>query len=137
MKKLLVAAVALAAGVASADIVSSSVVGYQQNDTIKGNQGVGATFLPVNGTAKMGDITVTGYGASYGDNSIYCCKLDTYGRSQTLMFWADYTEGNDTWYGWYNTEWDTEYNDVELQPGEGVWFYSPSASYLLNWPKAL
>ena len=85
----------------------------------------------------MGDVTVTGYGDSYGDNGIYCCKLDTFGRSQTLMIWADYTEGNDTWYGWYNDDWSTSYNDVELQPGESVWLKSPNASYLINWPKAL
>lgn len=129
MKKLMIAMAAMTAGVAMADIVSSSVVGYQQNATIKGNQGVGATFLPVSGTAKMGDITVTGYGDSYGDNGIDCCKLDTFGRSQAKMFWVDYTEGNETWYGWYNDDWSVCYNDVELQPGEGVWFKSPNAAY--------
>ena len=137
VKKILAVATAVVGTVAMADIVSSSVVGYQQNATVYGNQGVGATFLPVSGTAKMGDIVVTGYGDSYVDGGIYCCKLDIFGRSQTLMFWIDYTEGNDSWYGWYDIDGATSYNDVELQPGESVWLMSPSASYLLNWPKAL
>ena len=104
-----------------------SFVGYQQNATVYGNQGVGATFLPVSGTAKMGDITVTGYGDSYVDGGINCCKLDIYGRSLTKMFWIDYTEGDDSWYGWYDIEGTTCYNDVALQPGEGIWFMSPNA----------
>ena len=136
MKKLMIAAVALT-GLSAFALTSQNVVGYQQNDTVYGNQGVGATFLPVSGTAKMGDVTVTGYGDSYADNGIYCCKLDIFGRSLTQMVWVDYTEGNETWYGWYNDDWSTSYNDVELQPGEGIWLTSPSASYLLNWPKAL
>ena len=101
-------------------------MGYQQNATVYGNQGVGATFLPVSGTAKMGDIVVTGYGDSYVDGGIYCCKLDIFGRSLTQMFWIDFTDGDDSWYGWYDIEGTTCYNDVALQPGEGIWFTSPN-----------
>ena len=79
----------------------------------------------------MADLTVTGYGDEYADNGITCCKLDTFGRTITLMYWADYSEAGDTWYGWYNADWDVEYKDVTLAPGEGVWFKSPNANYKL------
>ena len=66
MKKLLVAAVALAAGVASADIVSSSVVGYTTSDLQNG--GKFTTFMvPFNNVADedagvdLADLTIANY----------------------------------------------------------------------------
>ena len=86
----------------------------------------------------MGDLRVTGYGEDYSDNGIYCSKLDTFGRSGTAMVWIDYKDGDDVWYGWYDSEGDIDYNDsVELASGEAVWLTSPSAEYQLNWPNPL
>lgn len=104
----------------------STLVGYQQNTTVKGNQGVGVTFLPVSGTGTMADLTVVGYEGEYLDNEIYCTKLDIYGRAITQMFWLDseaWEEDGEVYpaqYGWWNMDADTEYNATTLSAGESI-----------------
>lgn len=80
----------------------------------------------------MADIKVIGYDVTEGyyDNGVYCSKLDIYGRSVKQMIWVDYAEeGEGEWYGWYNDDWETSYNDEALQPGEGLWMTFPSANF--------
>lgn len=88
-------------------------------------------------TVDMGSVFVAGYGDSYEDGQIYCGKLDTFGRTITRMFWVDYSEGEDSWYGWYDGDWEAEYNDETIAAGEALWFTSPTAGWTLNWPSPI
>lgn len=114
--------------------LSTSVVGYNNQDAIAGNKGVGATFIALSGSGTMKDITVNGYDPEegYADDEIYCCKLNTFGQSGTLMYWVDYKEDESTWYGWYYDGWDDSAEDVPLAAGEGLWFSSPSEDYKIQ-----
>lgn len=102
-------------------------MGYNNQSTVYGNQGVGTTFMKISGDGCMGDLSVSGYGDEYADNGINCCKLNISGESLTTMYWVDYSEDGETWKGWYNDDWSISYNEsVLLAPGEGLWFNSPS-----------
>jgi streptogramin lyase len=88
----------------------------------------------------MADVAIEGYSETdgYADNGITAVKLNTYGQNDgSVMFWVDYEEDGEVWYGWYNADWDVEYSDVELEPGESVWLKSPSATLTVVWPKAI
>ena len=86
-------------------------------------------------TLTLGEISVTGYGDYYVDAGIYAQKLDGYGRSGDNYYWFDVDDLEvGTLYGWYNDEGSTEYNAVDLKPGEGLWIYSPSSNYSVVFP---
>ena len=86
-------------------------------------------------TLDLGDVTISGYGDYYVDAGIYAQKLDGYGRSGDNYYWFDIDDPEvGTLYGWYNDEGSVDYNAVDLEPGEGLWIYSPSASYSVVFP---
>ena len=115
-------------------------MGYNNQSTVYGNQGVGTAFVRIDGKGcTMEDITVTGYGEDgYGDGEIYCCKLNIDGSSKDFMYWIDAKDGSDVWYGWYaEIEGENYVGDkVELAAGESIWLNSPEAGWTLNWPSA-
>ena len=144
MKKLIAIASVAACGAAIA-VESANIVGYAQNSTINGNQGAGVCFLPISGEGTLGDLVIVGYDKSegYADGQISCGKLDTYGRSTARYFWMDIPQFEDEgelygpWYGWYDEEGETCYNNVSMSPGEAVWLKSPSTTFTLNWASPL
>lgn len=112
--------------------ISSRVVGYSNNDVIKGSQGAGITFVAVSGSTTMADLKITGYDPEegYADNGITAVKLDTYGRNAgDTMCWIDYQDEEISAYGWYSDDGEKDYNKVALAPGEGLWFKSPSPDF--------
>ena len=141
MKKLMFGAVALAAAVSFAEITSTNVVGYMNDATFKGNQAVGACFVPVVGEGKMADVTITGYGDEYGDTRISCGKLDTYGRSIARMYWFDLpedpVEGWAAQYGWFDAQGEAEFNDEDLNAGESLWVNCGETGITINFPSPL
>ena len=104
-------------------------------------------FLNVNNDdLTLGDIVVTGYATGMGgETGVYCQFLDGYGRTIDDMSYYWYDDGTkgegeecvDWWYGWYNSDSDVSYNDVEIPAGTGVWVYSPSSSYKVNFKSPL
>ena len=99
MKKLLVAAVALAAGVASADIVSSSVVGYASKATTEGGFAFYTPcFKDVNGTGySIQDIIPSSGFEGWGSESLQI--LDKDGNvSEYYTYCNEYLYGKAGWY---------------------------------------
>ena len=108
---------------------SANVVGYASTSLQQGFTAAGASFVNVSdGTLKFGDISVTGYGDDgYADNMIIVQTLTANGKPKDTYYWADYTEGKESWFGWYNADWSECYNEVPLAPGDGLWIQAPSA----------
>ena len=124
VKKILAVATAVVGTVAMADIVSSSVVGYQSAELQENGLTVGACFVPVSGTTiDLTELKVTGYEAEAGTEAdVQVQTLDEYGR--TVKNYAFYdVPGEFT--GWFDDdEVQAEVGDVVIQPGEGLWSMS-------------
>lgn len=87
---------------------------------------------------------MTGYGPGEGESTgVSCKRLDGAGRQEgNEFFWWDFdysegaprsgTEGVDWCYGWYSVDCATPYNDNDLTAGIGMWIYSASATYTVN-----
>ena len=108
---------------------------------INGNQ-LCSNPTPV--TFDMGEVWITGYEGDYYANEVYCSKLDTFGRSETLMYWldlAEFDDGTTVWpaqYGWWDVAGAIEYNTADdIAPGEALWVKAPSTAFTLNWPNPL
>ena len=129
MKKLMIAASAALIATVGFSLESANVVGYDTKALQGGFTAAGASFVNVSdGSIKLGDLKVTGYGdEGYADNMIIVQTLTSNGKTKDKYYWADYTEEGETWFGWYNSDWDACYNDVPLAPGEGLWIQSPSS----------
>ena len=78
-------------------------------------------------TATMGEIRISGYedpdgyfGGVYYDAGVSASKINEFGVNYKDVYWWDV----DDFYGWYeegDPSPDTEVNDMELAPGEGLW----------------
>ena len=63
--------------------------------------------------------------------------LNGYGRGGTTYYWYDFTdEDGVAYYGWYGENGE-DYNGIELAPDEGLWIYSPSTSFSVEFPSPL
>lgn len=122
VKKMLAVGAAVVGTVAMADIVSSSVVGYKTDATMKqGNTLVSPSFISVGGTsASLNDMTPGNIG-EYVNGEINFESLDQYGRS---------VEGSSYQYlgyegmtGWYDGEFGEA--DKTFDPCEAVWMALP------------
>ena len=117
------------------DVVSSDVVGYDTYG-LRGNgqaTGVGASFINVDDSdLTLGDIAITGYSGEYADFQIQAKQLDGFGRGGTTYYWADVTIEGEDFYGWFSDDGSVCYNDVVIAPGEGLWIYSPSATFKIQ-----
>ena len=84
---------------------------------------------------KLADIKVTGYDIAdgYADFGVFAKKLDGAGRGGIAYYWCDFEEEGETYYGWFDGDMN-EYNDVEVEAGEGLWVYSPSTTFSLVFP---
>ena len=101
---------------------------------------------PMPATLTFADMWISGYAeGTGGETGVYCQFLDGYGRTIDNMSYYWYDDGvkdegaecEDWWYGWYNSDSDVSYNDVEIPAGTGVWMYSPSTSYSVNFKSPL
>ena len=100
--------------------------------------------MPISESGTMADVKITGYEGDYYANEVYCSKLDTFGRSETLMYWldlAEFDDGTTVWpaqYGWWDVAGAIEYNTADdIAPGEALWVKAPSTAFTLNWPNPL
>ena len=80
----------------------------------------------------------------YEETQVYCCKLNIYGVSGTLMYWWDTPAGVDrkgnpypAIIGWYDLDEEGSYNDVEIKVGESLWMTVPSDNWMVTWPNPL
>ena len=117
-------------------VVSSDVVGYSGAALRGGNQaaGVGGAFVNVDGSGlTLGDLTAVGYDTTegYADFEIQAKQLNGFGVGGTTYYWADFEEDGVTYKGWFDEDMN-DYNDLALVPGEGLWVYSPNASFKLQ-----
>ena len=115
------------------ELASANVVGYNETALLGNSQakGVGAAFLPVNGgKIKLGDIKIVGYDKDegYSGFAITAKKLNGFGVGVASYLWCDFEEEGETYFGWYDADMN-DLNDVELEPGEGLWIYSPSEEF--------
>lgn len=111
-------------------------MGYDQFGLRGSGQAVGAglSFLRVDGEdTTLGDVIVTGYDTNegYAAFQIQAKQLNGYGVGGTTYYWCDFEEEGDVYKGWYDEDMN-EYNDLALAPGEGLWIYSPSTSYMIQ-----
>ena len=109
-------------------------MGYDQSTLRNGFTAAGASFLGVSDrTIKLSDLTVIGYGdEGYAGNMIVAQTLTANGKTNAKYYWVDYSEDGDSWYGWYNSDWDKCYNGETLNPGDGLWIQSPSEGISLQ-----
>lgn len=86
MKKLMIAAAVMAAGVAMADAISSSVVGYQTKTTVSGFNFIAPTFKSVgSGSVDIQDIKLDGDVTEYADS---IQVLDEGGATAEIYLWT-------------------------------------------------
>ena len=136
MKKLMIAASAAFMATEGFGLESANVEGYNGADLRGGSQaaGVGASFVNVDDTdLTLGNLKVVGYKAEdgYADFEVVAKKLDGYGVGGTSYFWCDFEEEGETYYGWYDADMN-DYNGEDVVIGEGLWVYSPDASFKLQ-----
>ena len=118
-------------------------MGYNTLVGTNGNQGVGASFMNINKSGTMIDITVAGYTRPYTAAGIYCSLLDKYGVSIKRMYWFDNDATGGKFpkparYGWYDVTGATCYNDTDaVQPGEALWTTSDQDNIQMVWPSAI
>ena len=134
MKKLMIAMAAMTAGVAMADVVSSSVVGYQTTP-ISGYQMATPTFKNVT-TENYPIDNFTVQGATDGMTTIQV--LDSDGQVDGMYYWYNEFVDGDTTYpaGWFDSTGATP-ADISLAPGEAVFFYSEESNVTAKVPSAL
>ena len=115
MKKLMFAAAALTAGIAMADIVSSDIVGYAQNNLKSGYTMIAPQFIDI-ATATMDIQQLKATGDSTGDN-VVIQTLDQGGYTVNSYAWNDWAAAEPCWV-------DDDYVPVEgitFEPGAGLW----------------
>ena len=128
MKKLMIAAAALTAGVAMADIVSSDIVGYASNGLQNGATMIAPQFLYVGDSEAMPIEALTPTGSNPDGVEI-----------QTLTA-LGYTDKYYTWNTWFYSEpcWvDKDLNtvtDVSFDPGQGLWVQGSSSAQYIRFP---
>ena len=137
MKKLIMTAAMIAAGVAMADgVVSSSVVGYSNGVLREGFKPAGAQFIPVTGSKiDLTDISVTGYDKEEGTaEEVSVQTLDKNGSMVKQYYWYDAVDGSDVYYGWLDADSGDfiEAGDVLLDVGDGLWVDAPSSDFNLQ-----
>ena len=121
MKKMMLAAATLAAGVAMADIVSSDIVGYTTKTLADDKQAVSVGFIEVGGAGfNLTSLKLDVTGSCSGD--IYIEILDTLGYTTQTYYWYQNAFGRDD--GWYNDDDDKigeDVDDIVFTPGTGLW----------------
>ena len=100
MKKLIMAAAAITAGFAMADVVSSSVVGYQEFSLNNGFGMTTMTFKPISGdTIPLQSLIPTGTGVGgYGDVAIQTMDAEGNWDGEYTWFTAENSGSVDGWF---------------------------------------
>ena len=115
VKKMLAVGAAVVGTVAMADVISSSVVGYQQKDTVSGFNFVIPTFKAVNsGSIHIQDIKI----ANATDWSDSIQVLDEGGATIQQYIYASAAESGAEADGWLDETFTLA--DVTLEPGQGI-----------------
>ena len=121
MKKLMLAAATLAAGVAMADIVSSDIVGYTQTTLADDSQAVAVGFTEVGAAGfNLTSLKLDVDGPCGGE--IYIEVLNSAGYTEQTYYWYQNAFGKED--GWYNDDDDKigeDVDDVVFAPGTGLW----------------
>ena len=142
MKRLMIAAAAMTAGIALADVSSANIVGYINTDTVCGGQLISAGFLkPGTSGFNVSGITVSGYqeDTAFVDNNDFACDfyiLDDAGRTiketDKYFYYVDPCDWAGGFVGgkWYDRN-DQEVvaggdNDLSLSPAQAVWLSMPA-----------
>ena len=116
VKKMLAVGAAVVGTVAMADIISSSVVGYQQKDTVSGFNFVIPTFKAVNsGLIHIQDIKI----ANATDWSDSIQVLDEGGATIQQYFYASAAESGYEADGWLSED-GGSLADVTFAPGQSI-----------------
>ena len=132
MKKILAVSAAVVGTVAMADIVSSSVVGYQSAELQESGITAGACFIPVTGkTFDLTDLKVTGYDEST-EADVQVQTLDDAGRTVAIYSYYD-VPGELT--GWLDeNDEEVAEGDIVIKPGQGLWTYSQDDGFTFVFP---
>ena len=89
---------------------------------------------PMPAPLTYGDITVTGYTGEISGTDINMKKLDSAGRGTgKVAFWLDCIDEGDTYYGWYDEDWES-LNNTPLAIGEALWVYCNDSTKMMNFP---
>ena len=116
VKKMLAVGAAVVGTVAMADVISSSVVGYQQKDTVSGFNFVIPTFKAINGGAiHIQDIKI----ANATDWSDSIQVLDEGGATIATCFYASAAESGYEADGWLSED-GGSLADVTFAPGQSI-----------------
>ncbi len=124
MKKLMFAAVAVAAATTFADI-SSNVVGYQNNNLQQGATMLVSTFVPVTGTEGI-DLFDIKLGGTFGSSDI-CIQTLTATGLRDKSYTYSYSKKQSRWY-WYDGSKEVLKGEVKFEPGTGLWIFGVDAA---------
>ncbi len=125
MKKLMIAAAALTAGFAMADVVSSDIVGYAQSSLKYGASMTTPQFINVSGSEGMPLQSIIPQGDDLVDN-VYLKTLDAYGRTVVSYAWCDYAGDSGEEIGWVNDDLEIV-EGVTFTAGQGLWIQASSS----------
>ena len=128
MKKLMIAAAALTAGIAMADVVSSDIVGYAQSELQSGFTMATAQFANI-GSEEMPLQSIIPTGADTSDN-VYIQTLTAGGYTLDTYSWNDWAADEPCWV-------DDNYEKVEgvtFAPGQGLWVQGSSSAQAIVFP---
>ena len=123
MKKLMIAAAALTAGFAMADIVSSDIVGYAQSGLKNGGTMTAAQFVNIGDATEMDIQQLAAVGDDAADN-VVIQTLDFAGRTVDSYIWNDWV---DTTPCWVNDSFE-KVEGVTIAPGAAVWVQGTTTS---------
>ena len=129
MKKLMIAAAALTAGFAMADVVSSDIVGYAQNGLKFGATMATPQFVNVGAGVALDLQSLKATGDEASDN-VQIQTLDAGGYTVDTYDWNDWANAEACWV-------DGDWNPVEgvtIQPGQGLWVMGSSSAQSIRFP---
>ena len=128
MKKLMIAAAALASASAFAAI-ESDIVGYSQSTLNKGMTLVTPQFLAIGSVEGLDVQTLKPTGEDVdGDGAVNIQLLDAFGRTVdgSKCFWVDWSADDDI-VGWTKDMSDLA-TDVVVAPGQALWMAAPDTT---------
>ena len=125
MKKLMIAAAALTAGFAMADVVSSDIVGYAQSGLKTGYTLTGAQFLNIGSDTATPLQSIIPTGDDTSDN-VTLQTLDAYGNSVDMYTWINWAGDSGDEEGWVDDTYSIV-DGVTFATGSGLWVSGSSS----------
>ena len=124
MKKLVTLFTLAIAMVASADVASQNIVGYQTFTAAAGYTPLAPTFISVGGTASITAADVKGDFSEFDSLQIF----DDAGNVATELFWLVDGSMGGSGTGWYQSDFSTLANDTVLLAGSAFWVNSAAGA---------